>query len=153
MSRKSTNCRRGNCQKTEAECNFAHSIHEWKPINNMCKSGEDCLYKETTCYYRHNDSFAEKLRLANFYGLKFHIKPVPIPMPEVPMPVVVEDPIPIVEDPLFLLQIEKASIQSEIELISLMKKKVELRMRAFKLKASNVWEVGSDDLEFKLGNY
>jgi hypothetical protein len=113
----------------------------------------NCWYKETTCCRIHDGSLADKIRYARFHGMKFHIpyEPkvyVPVAEPEpVPEPEPVADPQP-QDDPLHQLQLEKAMIQSELELLNIMKKKLEVRMLLFKMKASDYWEAGSAEMEF-----
>ena len=153
---------RGDCSKTEANSSFAHSIHAWNPKHpsQMCSNGTNCWYKETTCCRIHDGSLADKIRYARFHNMKFHIpyepkvyqfnKPyepiVPAPQ-EAPAPQ--EEPVPEPqEDPLHQLQLEKAMIQSELELLNIMKKKLEVRMLLFKMKASDYWEAGSAEMEF-----
>ena len=153
---------RGNCSKTEANCPFAHSIHAWNPKHpsQACSNGTNCWYKETTCCRILDGSLADKIRYARFHKMKFHIpyepkvyqfnKPyepiVPAPQ-EAPAPQ--EEPVPEPqEDPLHQLQLEKAMIQSELELLNIMKKKLEVRMLLFKMKASDYWEAGSAEMEF-----
>lgn len=147
---------RGECSKTEAECSFAHSIHAWNPKHpsQACSNGTNCWYKETTCCRIHDGSLADKIRYARFHHMKFHIPyepkvPAPsvwIPPQEEPAPQ--EEPVPPQEDPLHQLQLEKAMIQSELELLNIMKKKLEVRMLLFKMKASDYWEAGSAEMEF-----
>ena len=150
----------GSCSKTEAECSFAHSVHSWNPKHpkQMCREGVRCWNKETTCCRIHDGSLADKIRYARFHNMKFvipyepriqapafipihhFVKEEPEPEPEpVPQPQ---------EDPLHQLQLEKAILQSEIELLNIMKKKLEVRVLLFKKKASDYWEVGSAEMEF-----
>ena len=168
---------RGACSKTEADCSFAHSIHAWRPKHPsmMCSNGTNCWYKETTCCRIHDGSLADKIRYARFHNMKFHIPyeprvaaPAPAPVPqEVPLHQILhqlgnnideirlnpsvpqEEPVPQPqEDPLHQLQLEKAMIQSEMELLNIMKKKLEVRILLFKMKASDYWEAGSAEMEF-----
>lgn len=157
----------GSCSKTEAECSFAHSIHSWNPKHPkmMCREGTNCWYKETTCCRLHDKSLADKIRYARFHKMKFVIpyeprvqapafipihhfaREEPVPQEEpIPAPPQ-EEPVP-QEDPLHQLQVEKAMIQSELELLNIMKKKLEVRILLFKMKASDYWEVGTPELEF-----
>lgn len=148
---------RGMCFKSEADCSFAHSIHAWNPKHPsmLCQNGTNCWYKETTCCRIHDGSLADKIRYARFHGMKFHIPyepkvhaPPPAPAPkEEPIPQ--EEPVPEPQDdPLHQLHLEKAMIQSELELLNIMKKKLEVRMLLFKMKASDYWEAGSAEMEF-----
>lgn len=140
----------GACSRTEADCVYAHSIHSWNPTHPkmMCREGTNCWYKETTCCRIHDKSLADKIRYARFHKIQFVIPYEP----RVQAPVLVrEEPVPQEEpqeDPLHKLQVEKAMIQSELELLNIMKKKLEVRILLFKMKASDYWEAGSEELEF-----
>jgi hypothetical protein len=144
---------RGDCSKTEAECSFAHSIHSWNPKHPkmMCSNGINCWYKETSCCRIHDGSLADKIRYARFHGIKFHIHYEPrvnVPAPaSTPAPVPQKEP-DLREDTIYLLQVEKATIQSELELLNIMKKKLEVRILLFQMKASDFWEAGSAEMEF-----
>jgi hypothetical protein len=123
----------------------------------MCRDGTNCWYKETTCCRIHDGSLADKIRYARFHNMKFHIPyepkvqapaPAPAPAPSVWI-LPQEEPVPEPqEDPLHQLHLEKAMIQSEMELLNIMKKKLEVRMLLFKMKASDYWEAGSAEMEF-----
>jgi len=147
---------RGDCSRTEAECAFAHSIHSWNPKHPkmMCSNGMNCWYKETSCCRIHDGSLADKIRYARFHGIKFHIPyeprvnvPAPAPIPVAPAPAPQKEPDQ-QEDTLYLLQVEKATIQSELELLNIMKKKLEVRILLFQMKASDFFEAGSAEMEF-----
>jgi hypothetical protein len=127
----------------------------------MCSNGTNCWYRETTCCRIHDGSLADKIRYARFHNMKFHIPyeprvyaPPPAPAPSVWIlpkeePIPQEEPVPQPqEDPLHQLQLEKAMIQSEMELLNIMKKKLEVRILLFKMKASDYWEAGSAEMEF-----
>jgi hypothetical protein len=113
----------------------------------------NCWYRDTTCCRIHDGSLADKIRYARYNGIKFHIPYEPKERQPAPQPVQASVVVPaqasvVVEDPLHQLLLEKAMIQSEMELLNLMKKKLEVRMLIFKMKASDYWEVGSAEMDF-----
>jgi len=61
----------GNCRG--ARCQFAHSIQEWDPKHPkmMCLHGKECWYQHTTCYFLHDNSYAQKKRYAKHYNIIF----------------------------------------------------------------------------------
>ena len=86
--------------------------------------------------------------------MKFHIPyepkvnvPAPAPIPVAPAPAPQKEPDQ-QEDTLYLLQVEKAMIQSELELLNITKKKLEVRILLFQMRASEFWEAGSAEMEF-----
>jgi hypothetical protein len=120
----------------------------------MCSNGMNCWYKETSCCRIHDGSLADKIRYARFHGMKFHIPyepkvnvPAPAPIPVAPAPAPQKEPDQ-QEDTLYLLQVEKAMIQSELELLNITKKKLEVRILLFQMRASEFWEAGSAEMEF-----
>jgi len=82
--------------------------------------------------------YEPRIQAPAFIPIHHFVKEEPVPEP-VPQPQ---------EDPLHQLQLEKAILQSEIELLNIMKKKLEVRVLLFKKKASDYWEVGSAEMEF-----
>ena len=136
------------CDRDEATCHFAHSIHSWNPThpNLVCVHGMKCYNKETTCCRIHNGSLSEKIRLAKYLKIQFII-PYEPKIIMAPVPIMAPKMAPKI-DPLHELQIEKAMIQSEMEALDILKMKLELKMLEFKKKASDYWEAGSSELEF-----
>ena len=166
----------GRCGLDEEKCKNAHSVHSWNPreCGMFCDYGKQCWSKETTCNRIHDGSLADKIRCANYYGIKFVIPYQPPKVPYAPdyvpkvkakEPVdaqranqskaaVAKEPVDAQRanqskaDPLYELQVEKAMIQSELEALNIAQKRLELRMLEFKKKASNYWEAGTKELEF-----
>ena len=134
---------RGNCGRDEQTCAYAHSIHAWNPKHPklMCSNGDKCWNKETTCAFLHDCSLADKIRVATIRNIQF-IHPIQKKKPMAP-----PAPVPR-QDPLYELQMEKAMLQSEMEAINILKKKLEVKVLEFKKKASDYWEAGSTELEF-----
>jgi len=120
----------------------------------------NCWYKETTCCRIHDGSLADKIRYARFHGIKFHIPYEPKDVAHAPAHAPAYVPAAPAtlpqkehahdqqEDVLYSLQVEKALIQSELELLNVMKKKLEVRILLFQMKASEFWEAGSAEMEF-----
>lgn len=146
----------GRCGQDEQKCDYAHSVHSWNPQNcgMICQYGKQCWSKETTCNRIHDGSLADKIRCANYYGIKFIIPyqpKVPYAPDYVPRVVKTKQSVVVAKepvDPLYELQVEKAMIQSELEVLNIARKRLELRMLEFKKKASDYWEAGTKELEF-----
>ena len=145
----------GRCGQDEDKCDYAHSVHSWNPrdCGMFCNYGKLCWSKETTCNRIHDGSLADKIRCANYYGIKFVIPYQPPKVPYAPYvpKVKAKEPVAVAKepvDPLYELQVEKAMIQSELEVLNIAQKRLELRMLEFKKKASNYWEAGTKELEF-----
>jgi len=142
---KSSACN-GNCGRDEANCDYAHSIHSWTPKHPslLCYHGSNCKNKETTCCRIHDGSLPDKIRLAKYLNIKFVIPYEPKPIVMAPKVVSVAPKV----DPLYELQVERAMIQTEMEALDILKKKLELRILEFKKKASDYWEAGSKEMDF-----
>ena len=94
---KSLPCK-GPCLRSKAECAYAHSVKEWKPTHHkmMCSFGTNCRFKDTACCRIHDGSLYDKIRCAEFHGIKF-IEPHN-PIREERLPVVSAPQVPFVWD-------------------------------------------------------